>query len=100
MKKANLMPVLNALPKGAHTEVSKTKLSEGTKQLIAFARLILKDTPVVLIDEFERDLDVKSKRDFHMALEEFCKHKTLIYICQKPPKNLKFDQIISFEQKS
>ena len=100
MKKANLMPLLNSLPKGAHTEVSKTKLSEGTKQLIAFARLILKNTPVVVIDEFERDLDEKSKILFHKSLEEFCKDKTLIYICQKPPKNFKFDQIISFEQKS
>ena len=100
MKQANLMPVLNALPKGAHTEVSKTKLSEGTKQLIAFARLILKNTPVIIIDEFERDLDEKSKAQFHKSLEQFCKNKTLIYICQKPPKNLKFDQIISFEQKS
>ena len=100
MKQANLMPILNALPKGAHTEVSKTKLSEGTKQLIAFARLILKNTPVIVIDEFERDLDEKSKKLFHKAIEDFCKNKTLIYICQKPPKNLKFDQVISFEQKS
>ena len=99
MKQANLMNILDNLPKGAHTEVSKTKLSEGTKQLIAFARLILKNTPVVIIDEFERDLDEKSKALFHKALEKFCKNKTLIYICQKPPKNLKFDQIISFQNK-
>lgn len=99
MKQANLMPILNTLPKGAHTEVSKTKLSEGTKQLIAFARLILKNTPVIIIDEFDRDLDEKSKKLFHTALENFTKNKTLIYICQKLPKNLKFDQIISFESR-
>lgn len=96
IKKAGLMPWIETLDNKHHTRIAKNTVSEGDKQLIAFARLILKNTPIVIFDEFSRDLDDKKEKLFLKNLEKFAKEKTLIYIVQIPPKKFPFTKKIKF----
>lgn len=96
IKKAGLMPYVNSLKNKWNTKISEDKVSEGTQQLIAFARLILKNTPVIIIDEFARDLDNKKKALFLKNLAKFSQGKTLIYITQERKVDFKFDKKVNF----
>ena len=98
IKKAGLLPFANSLVHGVHTKLKPVNLTETQKQQIAFARIILKNTPILIVDEFDRDLDQTLKAQFFRTLKSFAKDKTLIYVCQAPPKELEFDRVIDFKQ--
>ena len=98
IKNANLMDFANALLHGVHTKLKPETLSECTKQQIAFARVLLKNTPVIIIDEFDRDFDEKTKKHFFKTLKKFAKNKTLVYVCQGLPSELEFDKVINFNK--
>ena len=97
-KNAGLMEVADKLPNGLHTRLAPESASETIKQLIAFARVILKNPPAIVFDEFTRDLSPQTQKKFFANLKKFAKHKTLIYICQKAPKELHFHQTICFQK--
>ena len=97
IKKASLLPYVNSLPNGVHTKLKPQNLSECLKQQIAFARVLLKNTPAIIVDEFDRDFDLKTKKLFFSTLKNFTKNKTLIYICQTPPQELQFDEVVNFK---
>ncbi|MBR2052666.1 MAG: ABC transporter ATP-binding protein [Clostridia bacterium] len=97
-KNAGLLEVVDALPNGIHTRLAPESTSETIKQLIAFARVILKNPPVIVFDEFTRDLAPQMQKKFFANLKKFAKNKTMIYICQKAPKELHFHQTICFQK--
>lgn len=77
---------------GVKTQISNRTISESTKQLISLARVLLKDTPVVIVDEAPRDLQDEEKRKFWKIMLKHCENKTLIYFCENQkgaPKILK-----------
>ena len=98
IKKAFLMDFAQSLVHGVHTKLKPVNLTETQKQQIAFARILLKNTPVLIVDEFDRDFDQTLKAKFFRTLKAFAKNKTLIYVCQTPPKELEFDRVIDFKQ--
>lgn len=96
LNKAGLDDLIASLPRGVHTHISAKTITQQTRQLLSFARVILKNTPVVIVDEFARDLGKDQTKKFYGALKRFAKNKTLIFICQEAPNQLKFDKIIKF----
>ena len=100
IKKSGLLPFVNKLPEKENTVINANMLSEGEKQLIAFARLLIKDTPIIIFDEFTRDLSPELKARFLKKLAKFSENKTLIYISQEKSTDFKFDKTINFQKTS
>lgn len=97
IKLSGLSTLTNKLERGYNTKIRADTISEGDKQLLSFARIILKNTPIVIVDEVSRDMGDKVKKQFLKKLEKFCKDKTLIYISENNKTNLKFDKVIYFK---
>ena len=73
------------LPKGYDTVVGEggTKLNNGEKQRIAIARAILKDAPLIILDEFTGFIDAENEYLIQKALDRLTKNKTVIIIAHK-----------------
>ena len=98
IKEAGLLRYVKGLNNKEHTRISQHTISESEKQLIAYARLLLKNPKVVIIDEFTRDLEPTQEKAFLKSLAKFCKDKTLIYLSSKQPQDLVFDMKINFKK--
>lgn len=98
IKKAGLTKFVNSFKNKEHTMVSEKTVSEGDQQLIAFARILLKNTPIVIFDEFTRDLDKRSEKRFLKTLQEFAVNKTIIFLSQEPNIPFQYDKKIRFNQ--
>jgi len=70
------------LPQGYQTQVGESglKLSTGEKQKIALARAILKNSPIVLLDEVTRSIDIDSRRSIKEVIKGLKREKTVIII--------------------
>jgi len=55
-------------------------LSSGEKQKIAFARAVLKDSPIILLDEVTNSIDRDSRKSINRVIEGFKDKKTIIVI--------------------
>lgn len=79
---AGLGPVVDELPKGVHTFVEEggKRFSGGERQRIALARILLQDSPVVIIDEPTIGLDPITERQLLETMFEVLKGKTVIWI--------------------
>lgn len=73
------------------------KLSGGEKQRLSIARAIIKDAPVVLLDEVTANMDVENELMIQMALHELLQNKTVIMIAHKLSTIQNVDQIIVLE---
>ena len=91
--------VTEKLKNGAGTVIDQnSNLSNGDKQLLALARLILKDSKIIVLDEVFLDVDMKVRKRYQEILSKLDKEKTIIYITGKKNINLEFDKEISFEK--
>jgi ATP-binding cassette subfamily B protein len=82
---ANAMEFIEALPNGLATEVGVrgAQLSGGQRQRIAIARAILKDAPILLLDEATNSLDAQSEHLIQTAVAKFAKQRTTLIIAHK-----------------
>lgn len=99
-QKANAHEFIKALPEGYNTCVGENggMLSGGQKQRIALARMILKDTPILLLDEPTASLDVKSEALIQEALQNIMKNKTVLVVAHRLNTIKEADKIIAFEK--
>jgi ATP-binding cassette subfamily B multidrug efflux pump len=93
---SSLKKVSDKAQRGINTKINPAYISEGDKQLISYARIILKNTPVIIVDEVTRDMSKSYKANFFKSLKEFAKDKTLIYISETQDVDFKFDKVIDF----
>ena len=84
-KKARCYDFIMALPDGFDTMVGEggAILSGGEKQRISIARCILKDAPIVILDEATASVDVDNESYIQEAISELVKNKTLLVIAHR-----------------
>lgn len=76
---------IKALPHGYNTLIGENgeKLSGGERQRISIARAILKDAPIILLDEATASLDAENESRIQTALSELIKNKTVLIIAHR-----------------
>ena len=84
-KKARCYDFIMALPDGFDTLVGEggATLSGGEKQRISIARCILKDAPIIILDEATASVDADNESYIQEAISELCKGKTLLVIAHR-----------------
>ena len=94
-KKAQCMEFLEKLPQGIHSMAGDAgkMLSGGQRQRISLARAILKDAPIVVLDEATAYADPENEEKMETAIAELVKGKTLVVIAHKLPAIMNADQI-------
>lgn len=95
-RKAQCMEFLNKLPNGIHSLVGEAgkMLSGGERQRISLARAILKNAPIVVLDEATAYADPENEEKMEAAIAELVRGKTLIVIAHKLPAIIDADQIL------
>ena len=73
------------MPDGYHTEIGENgqTLSGGERQRISIARALLKDAPIVLLDEATASLDVENETKIQAGISELIKNKTVLIIAHR-----------------
>ena len=84
-KKARCYDFIMALPNGFDTVIGEggESLSGGERQRISIARCILKDAPIVILDEATASVDADNESYIQQAISELCKGKTLLVIAHR-----------------
>ncbi len=98
-KKARCHDFIMSLPDGYETVVGEggTSLSGGEKQRISIARAIMKDAPVIILDEATANVDPENEAELSRAIEELTRNKTIIMIAHRLKTVRKADQILVLE---
>ncbi|NTX63672.1 ABC transporter ATP-binding protein [Myxococcus sp. CA051A] len=76
---------IQALPQGYDTVLTEDggSLSGGERQRLSIARAILKDAPIVLLDEATASVDASAEAEIQRAIDELVRHKTVVVIAHR-----------------
>ena len=98
-KKAQCLEFLEKLPQGIHSMAGDAgkMLSGGQRQRISLARAILKNAPIIVLDEATAYADPENEEKMEAAIAELVKGKTLFVIAHKLPAIMNADQICVIE---
>nr|WP_157450458.1 efflux RND transporter permease subunit [Chryseobacterium sp. CCH4-E10] len=96
LEKALCLESVSEFSEGVRTIVGEggSKLSGGQKQRISIARALLKDAPIVLLDEATASLDPENEIHIQQAIQELVKSKTVVVIAHKLTTIKNADQIL------
>ncbi|CAM4310786.1 thiol reductant ABC exporter subunit CydC [Paenibacillus macerans] len=96
---AQLGPLIAALPEGLNTPMRETgqRFSGGERQRVALARVLLQDTPVLILDEPTVGLDPRTERELLATIFRTTQGKTLIWVTHHLVGADKMDEIIFME---
>ena len=99
-KKAKCHEFITRMPEGYNTLVGEngSKLSGGERQRLSIARALLKDAPIVLLDEATSSLDVKNESDVQEAIAILNKEKTVVVIAHRMRTIMNADKIIVLKE--
>lgn len=97
---ANARPFIDRLPEGLNSVVGErgVKLSVGEKQRVSIARALLKDPPILILDEATASVDTTTERLIQEALEHLMSHRTCFVIAHRLSTILRADQILVLER--
>ena len=95
-KKACCHEFISSLPDGYNTLIgeSGSNLSGGEKQRISIARAILKDAPIILLDEATANVDPENELELQKAISELTQNKTIVMIAHRLTTVRNADQIV------
>ncbi len=95
LEKAQCKDIIEKLPKGIDTVIGEkgTYLSGGEQQRITIARAVLKDSPILILDEATAFADPDNETKVQAAFEELAKDKTLIMIAHRLSTVVNADRI-------
>jgi ABC-type multidrug transport system fused ATPase/permease subunit len=97
---ANARGFIDRLPNGLDSVVGErgVKLSVGEKQRVSIARALLKDPPILILDEATASVDTTTERLIQEALEHLMSHRTCFVIAHRLSTILRADQILVLER--
>ncbi|CAM2010808.1 ABC transporter ATP-binding protein [Acanthopleuribacter pedis] len=100
LKAAKLDGVVAEMPDGLNSDVGEQggKLSGGQRQRLAIARAILRDAPVLILDEATSHLDTQTEYEVQSALAELMKTRTTVVVAHRLTTIQDADQIVVFDQ--
>ena len=95
-KAAHAWEFIDRLPDGLATQVGQNGilLSGGQRQRLAIARALLRDSPILILDEATSSLDTETERHIQLALETLMKDRTTLVIAHRLSTIERADQII------
>ena len=98
--KAHAHEFISQIPEGYESMVGErgVKLSGGQRQRIAIARVILKDAPVLILDEATSSLDSITEKTIQDTLDEVMKGKTVIVVAHRLSTISHLDRVLVFDQ--
>jgi len=93
---AHIHDVIERLPNGYDTVVGERgfRLSGGEKQRLAIARVVLRNPPILILDEATSHLDYESEAKVQAALEDVCRGRTVLVIAHRLSTVLRADRIL------
>lgn len=99
-KKACCDDFIEALPNGYQTVIGEggANLSGGEKQRISIARAILKDSPIIILDEATANVDPENEDRLQKAIEHLTRNKTILMIAHRLKTVRNADQILVLDQ--
>ena len=99
-RKACCADFIEALPDGYDTVIGEggASLSGGEKQRISIARAMLKDSPIVILDEATANVDPENEDRLQKAIEELTRDKTIIMIAHRLKTVRNADQILVVDE--
>jgi len=98
-RQAELHDFVQTLPQGYDTMIGENGLllSGGERQRLAIARVILKDAPILILDEATANLDVHTERKIRQSLQHFMSGRTVLIITHHLTVQDNAGQVITFE---
>ncbi|MDH5254818.1 MAG: thiol reductant ABC exporter subunit CydC [Gammaproteobacteria bacterium] len=99
-RRANLKTWIDSLPQGYDTPVGEmgSRISGGQRQRLAIARALLKDAPILILDEATSNLDVETEREVNAAIRELQAGRTTLTIAHRLSTVQNADRILVLEQ--
>ncbi len=99
-RKARCEDFIMQLPQGYDTQagLAGSKLSGGQRQRIAFARVLLKDAPIIVLDEATAFIDPENEQKMNEAIASIIRNKTVLVIAHKLSSIVTADKIVVLRQ--
>lgn len=94
---AGCQSIIDRLPDGYQTVIGEngSRLSGGERQRISIARALLKDAPIILLDEATASLDAMSETLVQRSLSELTKGKTVLVVAHRPRTIAAADKVVN-----
>lgn len=102
-RKANCEEFINAMPDGYDTRIGENGgfLSGGERQRLSIARAVLRDSPIILLDEATASLDIENELQVKRAIQNLLQeNKTIVMIAHTLPIIRNADQIVVVDHKT